>query len=146
MFPSFVGPTKARTIKALAKGKLLNHCSSTSPKKNLAMENFTKKLDSTDVQRRLTLPENFLKDFQGEHEANLKFKDEEGQVWTFRCRVSPRGSSKPALSGDWFSFVRKKGLSTGDVIVIISDKEKDVAAGEHFKIKIKKSASTHHQN
>jgi hypothetical protein len=110
------------------------------------MENFTKKLDSTDVQRRLTLPENCLKDFPRDHEANLKFKDEEGQVWTFRCRVSPRGSSKPALSGDWFSFVRKKGLRTGDVIVIISDNEKDVAAGEHFKIKIKKSASTHHQN
>lgn len=108
------------------------------------MENFTKKLDSTDVQRRLTLPENCLKDFQGHHEANLKFKDEEGQVWTFRCRLSPGGSSKPALSGDWFSFVRKKGLRTGDVIVIISDKEKDVAAGELFKIKIKKSASTDH--
>jgi hypothetical protein len=74
--------------------------------KKLAMENFTKKLDSTDVQRRLTLPENCLKDFPKDHEANLKFKDEEGQVWTFRCRVSPGRSSKPALSGDWFSFVR----------------------------------------
>ncbi|KAJ6937755.1 hypothetical protein NC652_012148 [Populus alba x Populus x berolinensis] len=110
------------------------------------MENFTKKLDSTDVQRRLTLPENCLKDFPRDHEANLKFKDEEGQVWTFRCRVSPGRTSKPALSGDWFSFVHKKGLRTGDVIVISSDKEKDVAAGEYFKIKIKKSASTHHQN
>jgi hypothetical protein len=154
MFHSIVGRTQGRIIKALAKGKLLNHCTSTSPQKKkknkkqkkLAMENFTKKLDSTDVQRRLTLPENCLKDFPKDHEANLKFKDEEGQVWTFRCRVSPGRSSKPALSGDWFSFVRKKGLSTGDVIVIISDKEKDVAAGEHFKIKIKKSASTHHQN
>ncbi|KAJ6927980.1 hypothetical protein NC651_011864 [Populus alba x Populus x berolinensis] len=61
------------------------------------MENFTKKLDSTDVQRRLSLPENFLKDFQGDQEANLKFKDEEGQVWTFRCRGSPGGISKSRL-------------------------------------------------
>ncbi|KAG6778321.1 hypothetical protein POTOM_018180 [Populus tomentosa] len=113
-----------RIIKALAKGKfLIAHQlqKKKKKKKKLAMENFTKKLDGTDVQRRLTLPENCPKDFHGNHEANLKFKDEEGLVWTFRCRVSPGRSSKPALSGDWFSFVRKKGLRTGDVIVISSD-------------------------
>ena len=114
-------------------------------KKKLAMENITKKLNITDVERRLLLPENCLEDLRSDLEANLKFKDEEGRVWTFRCRASPGGRSKPALYGEWFTFVRVKGLRVGDVIVIISDKEKNSAAGGCFKIKIKKSASKHHQ-
>ncbi|KAF9690255.1 hypothetical protein SADUNF_Sadunf01G0176600 [Salix dunnii] len=113
-------------------------------KKKLAMENITKKLNITDVERRLLLPENCLEDLRSDLEANLKFKDEEGELWTFRCRASPGGRSKPALYGDWFTFVRVKGLRVGDVIVIISDKEKNSAAGGCFKIKIKKSAK-HHQ-
>ncbi|KAJ6427698.1 hypothetical protein OIU85_026933 [Salix viminalis] len=107
------------------------------------MENITKKLNITDVERRLLLPENCLEDLRSDLEANLKFKDEEGQEWTFRCRASPGGRSKPALYGDWFSFVRKKGLRVGDVIVIISDKEKNISAGGCFRIKIKKSTSKH---
>ncbi|KAF9690235.1 hypothetical protein SADUNF_Sadunf01G0174400 [Salix dunnii] len=130
--------------------KLLSHCSSASPKKKkekkkLAMENITKKLNSTDVERRLLLPENCLQDLRSDLESNLKFKDEEGQVWTFRCRASSGGRSKPAFYGDWFTFVRVKGLRVGDVVVIISDKEKNMAAGGSFKIKIKKSASKHHK-
>uniref|UniRef100_A0A6N2MKI3 TF-B3 domain-containing protein n=1 Tax=Salix viminalis TaxID=40686 RepID=A0A6N2MKI3_SALVM len=74
------------------------------------MENITKKLNITDVERRLLLPENCREDLRSDLEANLKFKDEEGRVWTFRCRASPGGRSKAALYGDWFSFVREKGL------------------------------------
>ncbi|CAK7357088.1 unnamed protein product [Dovyalis caffra] len=100
------------------------------------MEIFTKKLNNTDIERRLLLPENYLKDFPIGHEANLEFKDEDGKVWTFRCRVPPGSHSKPALFGDWFLFVRIKGLRIGDVIIIVLDEEKDIAAGGHFKIKL----------
>ncbi|CAK7357086.1 unnamed protein product [Dovyalis caffra] len=98
------------------------------------MEIFTKKLNKTDLERRLLLSENYLKDFPRDHEANLNFKDEDGKVWTFRCRVPPGSHSKPALSGGWFLFVREKGLGIGDVIII--DEGKDIAAGGHFKIKL----------
>jgi hypothetical protein len=65
-----------------------------------------------------------------------------GQVWTFRCRVPPGGGSKPALSGDWFSFVRSKDLKAGDAIEIALDREKDQAGGSQFTIKVKKTTST----
>ena len=72
------------------------------------MENFTKKLDSTDVQRRLTLPENCLKDFQGDHEANLKFKEEEGQVWTFVVECHQEGvQNQPFLGTGFHLFVKR---------------------------------------
>ncbi|KAJ6932365.1 hypothetical protein NC651_007945 [Populus alba x Populus x berolinensis] len=77
-----------------------------------------------------------------EHEAYLKFKDEDGQVWTFRCRVPPGGGSKPALSGDWFLFVRSKDLKVGDEIEIALDREKDQAGGSQYTIKVKKTTST----
>jgi len=57
-----------------------------------------------------------------------------GQVWTFSCRVPPGGGSKPALSGDWFSFVRS--------IEIALDRERDQAGGSQFTIKVKKTTST----
>jgi len=63
-------------------------------------------------------------------------------VWTFRCRVPPGGGSKPALSGDWFSFVRSKDLKAGDAIEIALDREKDQAGGSQFTIKVKKTTST----
>nr|TKR79471.1 hypothetical protein D5086_0000272100 [Populus alba] len=105
-------------------------------------KSFTKKLNDIDIERRLLLSENCIKDFPRGHEAYLKFKDEDGQVWTFRCRVPPGGGSKPALSGDWFLFVRSKDLKVGDVIEIALDREKDQAAGEQFTIKIMKTTST----
>jgi len=55
-------------------------------------------------------------------------------VWTFSCRVPPGGGSKPALSEDWFSFVR--------LIEIALDREKDQAGGSQFTIKVKKATST----
>ena len=105
-------------------------------------KNFTKKLNNIDVARRLLLSENCINDFPRGHEAYLKFKDEDGQVWTFRCRVPPVGGSKPALSGDWFLFVRSKDLKVGDVIEIALDREKDQAGGSQFTIKVKKTTST----
>ena len=71
---------------------------------------FTKKLNNIDLERRLVLSENLIKGFPGGHGAYLKFKDEDGKVWTFHCGVPPGGSSRPALSGDWFLFVRSKLL------------------------------------
>ena len=97
-------------------------------------KSFTKKLNDIDIERRLLLSENCIKDFPRGHEAYLKFKDEDGQVWTFRCRVPPGGGSKPALSGDWFSFVRS--------IEIALDRERDQAGGSQFTIKVKKTTST----
>nr|TKR79470.1 hypothetical protein D5086_0000272090 [Populus alba] len=105
-------------------------------------KSFTKKLNDIDIERRLLLSENCIKDFPRGQEAYLKFKDEDGQVWTFRCRVPPGGGSKPALSGDWFLFVRSKHLKVGDVIEIALDRDKDQAAGEQFTIKVKKTTST----
>jgi len=89
---------------------------------------------NSDVERRLLLSENCIREFPRDHEAYLKFKDEDGQAWTFRCRVPPGGGSKPALSGDWFSFVRS--------IEIALDREKDEAGGSQFTIKVKKTTST----
>jgi len=60
-------------------------------------------------------------------------------VWTFSCRVPPGRGSKPALSGDWFSFVRSKDLKAGDAIEIALDREKDQAGGSQFTIKVKKT-------
>jgi len=62
-----------------------------------------------------------------------------GHVWTFSCRVPPGRGSKPALSGDWFSFVRSKDLKAGDAIEIALDREKDQAGGSQFTIKVKKT-------
>nr|TKS04622.1 hypothetical protein D5086_0000140910 [Populus alba] len=104
-------------------------------------KNFTKKLNNIDVERRLLLSENCINDFPRGHEAYLKFKDEDGQVWTFRCRAPPVGGS-PALYGDWFLFVRSKDLKAGDVIEMALDREKDQAAAEQFTIKVKKTTST----
>ncbi|KAB5563695.1 hypothetical protein DKX38_003749 [Salix brachista] len=98
---------------------------------------FTKKLSNIDIERRIVLSENLIKGFPRGHEAYLKFKDEDGKVWTFRCRVPPGGSSRPALSGDWFLFVRSKQLKVGDVIEIALDREKDRAGVEQFTIRLK---------
>ncbi|KAG5248472.1 hypothetical protein OIU78_014630 [Salix suchowensis] len=99
---------------------------------------FTKKLNNIDIERRIVLSENLIKDFPRGHEAYLKFKDEDGRVWTFRCRVPPGGSSRPALSGDWFVFVRSKQLKVGDVIEIALDREKDRTGVDQFTIRFKK--------
>jgi len=102
---------------------------------------FTKKLNIVDVERGLLLSENCINDFPSGHEAYLEFKDEDGQVWTFRCRVSP-GGSRPTFSGDWFLFVRSKQLKVGDVIEIAFDRKKDQAAVQQFTIKVMKTTST----
>ncbi|KAJ6706717.1 hypothetical protein OIU79_011196 [Salix purpurea] len=82
----------------------------------------------------MVISENLIKGFPRGHEVYLKFKDEDGKVWTFRCRVPPGGSSRPSLSGDWFLFVRSKQLKVGDVIEIALDREKDRAGVDQFTI------------
>jgi hypothetical protein len=100
--------------------------------------NFTKR-NSTIL---LMLKHIGLNDFPRGHEAYLKFKDEDGQVWTFRCIVPQGGGSKPALYGDWFLFVRSKDLKVGDKIEIALDREKDQTGGSQFTIKVKRTTST----
>ena len=101
----------------------------------LPMKEVTKTLATTDIERRLLLPENCLKNFPRGHETFLKIRDEEGIVWTFRCRIPPGNHSKPALYGKWFLFVRQKGLKAGDIIVIVFNKVE-----AHFEIKVKKAS------
>ena len=87
--------TLKQALKALAKGKLLNHCLSTP---------------------------------QGDQEANLKFKDEEGQVWTFRCRGSPGGISKSRLRNQLQHIIK-----TSDHVLYLSFRQNWVLL---FKINI----------
>ncbi|KAJ6342878.1 hypothetical protein OIU78_010738 [Salix suchowensis] len=108
------------------------------------MKEVTKTLITSDIERRLLLPENCLKNFPRGRETFLKIRDEDGIVWTFRCRIPPGNHSKPALYGEyWSAFVRQKGLKAGDIIVIVFNKVVAPAAGpggDHFEIKVKKTS------
>ncbi|KAI5592981.1 hypothetical protein BDE02_04G188500 [Populus trichocarpa] len=107
------------------------------------MEEVTKKLNPSDVDRKLQLPENCLKNLPRGQETFLKIKDEDGIVWTFRCKIPPGGHSRPVLYGEWLLFVRQKCLKVGDIIVIVFNKQKARAAadtsGDLFEIKVKKT-------
>ncbi|OAY39819.1 hypothetical protein MANES_10G124600v8 [Manihot esculenta] len=100
---------------------------------------FSKVLTSSDILRRLSMPENTLKAFppaQKGHEIILPVKDDAGILWSFRCRIPAIGFSKPVVFGNWFKFVRSKDLKPGDTIVLY--KEMDKSSGAQYKIEVKK--------
>ncbi|KAG8646137.1 hypothetical protein MANES_10G126325v8, partial [Manihot esculenta] len=97
---------------------------------------FSKILTSSDILRRLSIPENSVKAFPSAQKIILHVKDDSGNVWSFRCRIPAIGFSKPVVFGNWFKFVRSKDLKPRDTIVFY--KEMDECSGAQYKIEVKK--------
>ncbi|GLT44326.1 hypothetical protein SLA2020_182310 [Shorea laevis] len=105
------------------------------------MQLFSKFLTQTDVERRLAVPTDALRNHfklsRGKHYVDLKVKDSIGQLWSFRCCTRRTGKHpKPVFSTGWHDFVRSKSLQINDQVVFY--KERDRAAGAEFRIEVKR--------
>ncbi|KAG6778511.1 hypothetical protein POTOM_014846 [Populus tomentosa] len=61
-------------------------------------------------------------------------RDPTGKVWNFELSIRPRGYRKPVIRGDWLNYVREKGLTVNDVIVLT--KEHDIQNGVTYHVKV----------
>ncbi|XWS54860.1 hypothetical protein CRYUN_Cryun10bG0125800 [Craigia yunnanensis] len=102
------------------------------------MELFSKLLTQTDIERRLSVPNQVLHLFpilDGDHRyADLQVKDNSGGLWTFRCIWRDGIYAKPVFSKGWLEFVYAKSLKIYDKVVLY--KEKDVEAAVPYRIEV----------
>ncbi|OMP01593.1 hypothetical protein COLO4_11751 [Corchorus olitorius] len=106
------------------------------------MSIFTKVLTETDVNRKLSFPENFAQALQafkakGCQAEVLLVKDDAGTLWRFVCAFRSGVSSKPVIISGWIQFVQIKGLQEGDTIYFY--REDDVISGAHYKIEVRRN-------
>ncbi|KAG6753674.1 hypothetical protein POTOM_041671 [Populus tomentosa] len=91
------------------------------------MENFTKILSKTDVQKRLSVPTEYLSSlpsFNGDRAVELQAMDEGGCVWAFKCSTRRKRHPKPVLTRGWLAFVACKNLEAGDKVAFYKLKNK----------------------
>ncbi|KAJ6760299.1 hypothetical protein OIU79_025202 [Salix purpurea] len=84
------------------------------------MASFSKMITKTDTEKRLSFPIKFLESLppsHGGHAVDFQAKDENAEVWTFRCSTRKKGRyNKPVLSKGWRAFASRKKLKVGDRI------------------------------
>ncbi|KAG5229584.1 B3 domain-containing transcription factor [Salix suchowensis] len=84
------------------------------------MASFSKMITKTDAEKRLSLPIKFLESLpplHGGHAVDFQAKDENAELWTFRCCTRKKGRyRKPVLSKGWRAFASRKKLKVGDRI------------------------------
>ncbi|KAB5548358.1 hypothetical protein DKX38_011764 [Salix brachista] len=97
------------------------------------IELVNKKLTRTDIASCLAYPTGSLTVFrmgQGQNAINFNARDPTGRVWEFRLCTRNHGRyEKPVIRGDWLDYVREKGLTVDDVIILtmVQDAENGVS-------------------
>ena len=104
----------------------------------MEIELVNKKLTTTDTASCLAYPTSNLWAFQlmvqGQNAINFNARDPTGRVWEFMLCTRNHGLyKKPVIRGDWLDYVREKGLTVNDSIIL-----KMVAAenGVSFNIRV----------
>ncbi|OMO74223.1 hypothetical protein CCACVL1_16901 [Corchorus capsularis] len=101
------------------------------------MSIFTKVLTETDVNRKLSFPENcVIPALQAFKAEVLLVKDDTGTLWRFVCAIRYGVSPKPVIISGWIQFVQNKGLQEGDTVYFY--REDDVISGAHYKIEVRR--------
>ncbi|KAF9679070.1 hypothetical protein SADUNF_Sadunf07G0101800 [Salix dunnii] len=91
-----------------------------------------KKLTRTDIASCLAYPTGNLWAFQmlrGQNAVNFNARDPTGRVWEFKlCTRNHGRHKKPVIRGDWLDYVREKGLTVDDFIILtmVEDAENGV--------------------
>ncbi|KAJ6935087.1 hypothetical protein NC652_010171 [Populus alba x Populus x berolinensis] len=96
-----------------------------------------KQLTITDIKSCLSYPASTLWAFpmvDGQTAIWFQARDPTGKVWNFELSIRPRGYRKPVIRGDWLNYVREKGLTVNDVIVLT--KEHDIQNGVTYHVKV----------
>ncbi|KAF3440418.1 hypothetical protein FNV43_RR18702 [Rhamnella rubrinervis] len=101
---------------------------------------YEKRLTSTDVSQKLTVPGHWLQILPSLEDNNnnvqIRVLDGEGMCWEFY--LSKRGAGdykKPVLqSKEWLQFVRNKELRVGDKITI--QREDDHFRGSQYRVMV----------
>ncbi|KAJ9158944.1 hypothetical protein P3X46_024485 [Hevea brasiliensis] len=100
----------------------------------------SKVLTQTDIERRFSVPSDALQYFPfvegDDSQVDLKIKDTEGHLWSFRCKCRKGPYPKPVLSKGWLEFVHGKRLRVGDKVHLY--KKEDEVAGVQFRIAVKR--------
>lgn len=96
-------------------------------------ELFTKILKKTDINTRLAVPTQCLKDLpslSGSHYTYLRVNDESSKkAWMFRLSRRKKGHhAKPVLTKGWIEFVKRKELEIGDKITLINEDGRSAGA------------------
>jgi hypothetical protein len=99
----------------------------------MEIELVNKKLTNTDIESRLSYPTGNLWPFQmvqGENAISLTARDPTGRVWEFKLSTRNHGRyKKPVIGGGWLKYVREKGLTVNDSIILtmVADAENGVS-------------------
>ncbi|KAJ6908463.1 hypothetical protein NC651_018775 [Populus alba x Populus x berolinensis] len=67
---------------------------------------------------------------QGQNAISFNAKDPTGRVWEFKLCTRNHGRyKKPVIRGDWLDYVREKGLTVNDSIILtmVADAENGVS-------------------
>uniref|UniRef100_A0A2K1R482 TF-B3 domain-containing protein n=1 Tax=Populus trichocarpa TaxID=3694 RepID=A0A2K1R482_POPTR len=103
-------------------------------------ELMNKQLTKTDIKSCLSYPAGNLEPFQmvlGEN-AMISFNARDhptGRVWEFKLCIRKRGRyKKPVIRGDWLDYVREKGLTVNDSIILT--KVEDAENGDKYNIRV----------
>ncbi|KAJ6733812.1 hypothetical protein OIU74_005575 [Salix koriyanagi] len=91
-----------------------------------------KKLTTYDIASCLAYPARTLWAFQmvqGQNAINFNARDPTGRVWEFTLCTRFGPHKKPVIRGDWLGYVREKGLTVDDVIILtmVEDAENGVS-------------------
>ncbi|KAF3440421.1 hypothetical protein FNV43_RR18705 [Rhamnella rubrinervis] len=101
---------------------------------------YEKRLTSTDVSQKLTVPGHWLEILPSIEDNNnnvqIRVLDREGMYWEFYLSKRSAGDYKKPVfqSKEWLQFVRKKGLNIGDKIAI--QREDDHFRGSQYRVMV----------
>ncbi|KAJ6856464.1 hypothetical protein NC651_038174 [Populus alba x Populus x berolinensis] len=99
----------------------------------MEIELVNKKLTTTDIKSCLVYPTANLRAFQmvqGENAIRFNARDPTGRVWEFKlCTRNHVRYTNPVIRGDWLDYVREKGLTVNDSIILtmVADAENGVS-------------------
>ncbi|KAL9340162.1 hypothetical protein Peur_066381 [Populus x canadensis] len=99
----------------------------------MEIELVNKKLTTTDINCCLSYPTGNLWAFQmvqGQNAVRFTARDPTGRVWgLLLCTRNHARYMKPVIRGDWLDYVREKGLTVNDSIILtmVADAENGVS-------------------
>ncbi|KAG6776797.1 hypothetical protein POTOM_016585 [Populus tomentosa] len=96
-----------------------------------------KRLTPTDIKSCLSYPARTLWAFpmvEGQTAIWFQARDPTGKVWNFELSKRPHGYLKPVIRGDWLNYVREKGLTVRDVIVLTREQDIQYEVTYHIKV------------
>uniref|UniRef100_A0A6N2MM77 TF-B3 domain-containing protein n=1 Tax=Salix viminalis TaxID=40686 RepID=A0A6N2MM77_SALVM len=104
----------------------------------MEIELVKKKLTRTDIASCLAYPTGSLTAFrmgQGQNAVNFNARDPTGRVWGFRLCTRNHGRyEKPVIRGEWLGYVREKGLTVDDFIILTMVEDAENGVGYNIRV------------